>query len=271
VDSSLNSRRFCLGVTYIGARYCGWQNQGVDSGSKPSIQSVFEAVLRAITGEKNNVIASGRTDAGVSALEQVVHFDSSAVHLTSEMLIPAMNSNLPPDIRILWAKEVEGTFHAQRSAIKKQYSYYYLTGPCALPEWRYRTTWIRHSLDVGRMHVAAHQLVGEHDFLAFQGRKAASSKSTVRTIFEADVTSLGAPSILGESVGRSGHELIRVRLVGSGFLKQMVRSIAGTLREIGENRRSPESIDELIRSKNRSEVGVTAIASGLWLERVWYP
>ncbi len=269
--SSLSSRRFFLGVTYIGARYCGWQNQGIDSGPKPSIQSVFEQVLRDITGELNHVIASGRTDAGVNALEQVVHFDSEATHLHTDMLIPAMNSKLPPDVRILWAKEVPQELHAQRSAIKKQYSYYFLTGPCALPEWRYRTTWVRHSLDWKRMHEAAQQLIGEHDFLAFQGRKATPSKSTVRTIFEADVTTLGMPTILGDASGRSHHELIRVRVVGSGFLKQMVRGIAGTLREVGENRRTPNSIEELILSKNRSEVGVTAIASGLWLERVWYP
>lgn len=269
--SSLSSRRFFLGVTYIGARYCGWQNQGVDSGDKPSIQSVFEQVLREITGERNHVIASGRTDAGVNALEQVVHFDSGAPHIRPEMLIPAMNSKLPSDVRILWAKEVTQDLHAQRSAIRKQYSYYYLTGPCALPEWRYRTTWVRHNLDFRRMNEAAERLVGEHDFLAFQGRKAAPSKSTVRTIFEADVTSLGVPQILGDATGRDQHELIRIRFVGSGFLKQMVRSLAGTLREVGENRRTPKSVEELILSKNRSEVGVTAIASGLWLERVWYP
>ena len=268
-DSFLSSKKkYAIGVTYIGARYCGWQNQ---PGDRPSVQSMIELCLSEICKTKMIVTASGRTDAGVNAVEQVIHFSTDSKSVSAEMLVPAMNSQLPEDVRVLWAKPVSEDFHAQRSAIRKQYSYYYLTGPCALPEWRHRTTWIRSSLDVQAMNHAIQALIGRKDFRVFQGRKAAPLKSTIRTIFEAEVTEMPSVGILGSDTGRPHHKIIRIRLVGNGFLKQMVRSIAGTLREVGEGRRPTTAIADLLSGGKRSEVGVTAAPHGLWLERVDYP
>jgi len=271
VDSYLNSestRKFAAGIAYLGRGYIGWQTQ-MKAPAKPSIQEMVEEVFHSILSEKTRVVASGRTDAGVNAIEQVVHFRVHQMKFTPEILVNAFNSRLPKDIRVLWVKQVSQDFHAQRSAIKKQYSFFYLHGPVYLPEWQNRAVWMRHQLDVPKMHEAVQTLVGEHDFKVFQASGADPKKSTVRTIFEADCTSL--PLSEFPLFTRDDYCLTRIRLVGSGFLKQMVRSIAGTLREIGENKRPVTNFIDLMQSQNRQALGTTAQPDGLWLERVWYP
>jgi tRNA pseudouridine38-40 synthase len=158
-------------------------------------------------------------------------------------------------------------FHAQRSAQKKQYSYFFQQGSCALPHLEPFSWWIRKTLDQDAMREALGYLVGEHDFKPFQA-KGAKVGTTVRTIIEAQVVyePLQFPGMGGDRFG-----FVRVRLLGTGFLKQMVRGIAGTLLEIGENRRPASDMKEILDTLDRSAVGQTAPARALWLERVWYP
>lgn len=222
--------------------------------------------------ERIALVGSGRTDSGVHAVGQVAHFilnkqwDPGVLHR-------AMNSRLRnevPDIQVLAVQPVSHEFHAQQSADKKQYSYYFQQGPCALPHLEPFSWWIHRRLDRAAMQRALDKLQGEHDFKPFQ---AAGSKPgpTVRMIFEAEIhwEALRIPESL-DVVGGIPLGFVRIRLVGSGFLKQMVRGIAGTLLEVGEGRRAPESIDEILTTQNRRKVGPTAPARALWLEKVWY-
>jgi tRNA pseudouridine38-40 synthase len=267
--------KYAATLSYLGASYCGWQKQkeGV-SGGKPSIQETVEAVLSKMTGEKVSVVASGRTDSGVHAIGQFIHFVIKEKEWKKEILQRGLNGLLPRDISVLQVRSVNLNFHAQRSAEKKQYSYYFQQGSCALPHLEPFSWWIRKELDLVSMSRGLNFLLGEHDFKPFQA-SGAKPGPTVRKILEAEVTLEPIPFPLGwrpefqEISQRWG--LIRIRIVGTGFLKQMVRGIAGTLLQIGEGRRPDSCIREILESKDRSLVGPTAPARALWLEKVWYP
>ena len=267
-------QKFAARISYLGTRYCGWQKQhGSAAEGGPSIQSCVEQVLESIVNEPVSVVASGRTDAGVHASGQVVHFLLKRREWTAEVLRRALNSRLPPSIRVLKVQPVSIEFHAQKSALKKQYSYYFQQGAASHAPVEAHSWWIHRYLNQKAMQEALSELVGKHDFLPFQAR-GAKVKTTVREILEAQVEwiplPLGYPGawVLPGDSGAFGF--IRVRLVGTGFLKQMVRGIAGTLLEIGEGRRSVHSIQEILKTQDRSLVGPTAPARALWLEQVWY-
>jgi tRNA pseudouridine38-40 synthase len=266
-------------ISYVGTSFCGWQKQlrpteKQASRDKPSVQSVIEKSLSQITEEEVTVVGSGRTDSGVHAVGQVIHFVLRKKEWSTEILNRGLNSLLPMSIQVLSVKPVAIEFHAQRSAVRKQYSYYFQQGSCALPHLEPLSWWIRKKLDLEAMSEALQQLVGEHDFKPFQ---ASGSKpgSTVRQILEADVTrvAVGFPlGILGPTeIETRGMSLVRVRVMGTGFLKQMVRGIAGTLLQVGESRRPSSCMKEILTQQDRSLVGPTAPARALWLERVWYP
>jgi tRNA pseudouridine38-40 synthase len=216
------------------------------------------------------IVGSGRTDAGVNALGQVAHFRLPSDRFSMEVIRRGLNSLLPRDIRIMEAMSVDESFHAQKSALKKQYSYFFLQGPSDLPQWRDQAWWIHRRLDVEAMQAAVVSLIGEHDFRVFQASGGNPGKTTIRTLLEAEVVRLPMPAFPGRDLGEAGYDMIRVRLVGTGFLKQMVRGIAGTLLQIGEKHRKPSEMGDLLRTGNRHAVGPTAPAKGLTLERVWY-
>ena len=267
-------------IAFEGTSFCGWQRQTAGmSGpnSERSVQNTIELGLSKMTSEKVSVVASGRTDSGVHASGMVIHFRLHEREWNPDSLFQGMNSLLRPAIRVLAVQKVPDDFNAQRSAVQKQYSYYFQQGSCPLPHLDPYTWWIRKRLDIDAMNRAIQPLIGEHDFKVFQ---AAGSrvKTSVRTILEAEVVrqeiSFPGFSPVGEVLHKGASPdffLVRVRLVGTGFLKQMVRSIAGTLLEIGEGRRPADSIETLLRTSIRADVGMTASARGLWLERVDYP
>jgi tRNA pseudouridine38-40 synthase len=257
-------------VSYRGTRYCGWQKQkGSAAEGEPSIQETIEKALTRITGEEASAVGSGRTDSGVHAAGQVVHFVLKKKRWDCGILRKGLNSQLHRSIRVLALQEAPIEFHSQRSAEKKQYSYYFQQGPCEAPQIEPFSWWISRKLDLEAMDQAVKHLVGRHDFKPFQ---ASGSKPgpTVREILEAEVTRepiLFPGSAIWPGVG---CHLVRVRVVGTGFLKQMVRGIAGTLLQVGDGRRGPECMREILESMDRSKVGPTAPARALWLERVWY-
>lgn len=265
--------KYAFRVAYLGKNYCGWQRQskgGPESPTLPAIQELIEDALSRVVDEKVVIIGSGRTDAGVNSVGQVAHFRTNNTKLNTDNLKRGMNTFLPPDIRIMRVDPVAEDFHAQRSAVKKQYSYYFQQGPSVLPHLADTTWWIHRTLDFQAMNEAVSYLVGEHDFKPFQASDANPLKSTVREILEAEVIREEMPHFPGADLGEEGYSIIRVRLVGTGFLKQMVRGIAGTLLKIGEGKRKPQEMLEILQKMDRSLVGTTAPPKGLTLERVWY-
>lgn len=272
--------KYSLILSYLGTDFCGWQKQktiqGEDSQSsqKTSIQETLEKVILRMTKETVSIVGSGRTDSGVHAIGQVAHFVLKEKNWDIQILHRGLNSLLPISVQVLKVQQVPLSFHAQRNAVKKQYSYYFQQGPCAIPHLTPLSWWIKKPLDVDAMSKALHALVGEHDFKPFQG---AGSKpgSTVRTILEADVTRIPVPFPLGvPGLAKALNEemsMVRVRVLGTGFLKQMVRGIAGTLLQVGESRREVACMHEILEKCDRSLVGPTAPARALWLEQVWYP
>lgn len=267
-------QKYAARVSYVGTGFCGWQRQsGSAAGGDPSIAALIEETLRGIVSEKVSVIGSGRTDSGVHASGQVIHFILRERLWEPEILKRALNSRLPPVIRVIHVAPVPIDFHAQRSALKKQYSYYFQQGSCALPLCEPYSWWIHRRLDQGAMQRALDHLVGEKDFKVFQSR-GAKPGPTVRRILEAQVEwvplPLGLPGVWVAPAAGQEFGFVRVKLIGTGFLKQMVRSICGTLLQVGEGRRDPDSFAELIRSQRRQDVGPTAPGRALWLEQVWY-
>jgi len=257
-------------LSYTGTDYCGWQRQKEASGSAPSVQGTVEAALQQITREESSVVGSGRTDSGVHALGQVAHFVLKNREWEPRILLKGFNAVLPTSVRVIDIRPVPLDFHAQRSAERKQYSYYFQQGPSTIPHLEPLSWWIQKRLNLEAMNAALADLVGEHDFKPFQS-SGARPGPTVRKILEAEAIfePIGFPG--GGLAGGYQIGFVRIRILGTGFLKQMVRGIAGTLLQVGENRRDPGCIREILESGDRFKVGPTAPARALWLERVWYP
>jgi tRNA pseudouridine38-40 synthase len=278
--------KYSVLLSYVGTRFCGWQKQlGTSANQRPSIQATVEEALLKMTGESVSVVGSGRTDAGVHALGQVAHFVLKSKNWDARVLHRGLNGLLRSKIQVVEVHSVPLEFHAQRTALKKQYSYYFQQGGCALPFLEPYTWWIQKPLNLKSMAEALQSLQGTHDFKAFRA-SGAQPGSTIRSLLELEVSCLpinqgcGIHSSFFCSSSEPGHSstvmsypffLVRMRVVGTGFLKQMVRGIAGTLLQIGEGRRSPLAFQEILAQSDRSLVGPTAPARALWLEQVWYP
>ena len=218
------------------------------------MQDALEPALAAIAGAPISTIAAGRTDRGVHARCQVVHFDTDAARPGSAW-VRGVNAHLPDSVGVLWAREVGGEFHARYSARSRTYVYRLLNRAVrpAL-EARY-VGWFHLPLDVAAMKAAAALLVGEHDFSAFRSSEC-QAKSPVRTIYEL--------SLSGDS------ETISFFIRANAFLHHMVRNIVGTLVYVGKGQRPPEWVKEILLSKNRSNAAPTFGPEGLYLEKVEY-
>jgi tRNA pseudouridine38-40 synthase len=244
-------RNFKIVVEYDGAAYCGWQRQhnGV------SIQQTLEEAIELITGEKVTIIGSGRTDAGVHAINQTANFKSNT-GLAEEKLFRGINSVLPQDIVVKEVKEVSLAFHAQRDVQSKVYVYRICNQRLRPVLGRNYFWFIRFPLDVERMGQAAQYLPGTHDFSCFCAT-GTDVQDRVRTIMDIKLSS-----------GSDG--LIEITVEAKGFLKYMVRNIVGTLVEVAQGKRKPEDMKDIIDSRNRNSAGVTAPAYGLFLKEVKY-
>jgi len=244
-------RNFKMTVEYDGSAYCGWQRQ--ENGT--SIQQLLEEAIKLITGQKVAVIGSGRTDAGVHALNQVGSFRCST-KLPVNKIFMGMNSVLPPDIVVKELEEVADEFHALRDVKSKVYVYK-ICNQRLRPALGRNYFWhIRFPLDIGRMKKASKFLIGTHDFSCFCAT-GTDVKDRVRTIIDIEI--------------KTGDEgLIEIKVEAKGFLKYMVRNIIGTLVEVGRGKRKPEEMKPIIESRDRTIAGVTAPACGLFLKEVKY-
>ena len=243
-------RRIQLIVEYDGTNYAGWQRQA----NALAVQQVLEEKLNKLTGERIVVHGASRTDAGVHALGQSAHFDTAS-RIPGEKFSYALNALLPRDIRVRESRDVPSDFHARFSTKGKRYRYLFWDAPHAGALNRNTHAHSIYPLDVQKMQAEAEALIGTHDFAAFAA-SGSVVKDTVRTIWRADVT-------------RDGHE-VKLIVEGSGFLYNMVRIIAGTLRDVGSGKLEPGALRRAIETGNRLDLGVTAPAHGLTLMKVYY-
>lgn len=251
---------FRLTLAYDGTGYCGWQAQPRGG----SIQQRLAAAILDITAESAVVHGSGRTDAGVHALGQVAHVRLAA-RLPAGNLLKALNARLPPEIRVLAAAQVDDSFHARHNALAKAYRYRWFRGPVC-PPFLYR--YVHHypyPLDEAAMAAAAEQFLGRHDFtsLAAAGDRRAEAARAAGQVPDA------TREIFRCALARRGEELV-LEVTGSGFLRHMVRNIAGLLIEAGRHRRTVADIPALLAARDRRRAGPTAPARGLCLVEVFY-
>ncbi|MGD9724056.1 MAG: tRNA pseudouridine(38-40) synthase TruA [Pirellulales bacterium] len=244
---------FKLTLAYDGTNYCGWQVQP----GQATLQATLEQTLERITGESMRVFASGRTDAGVHALGQVVSF-TSHTHLSPSVLQKALNAELPHDMAVVAAEQVADGFHATRDAVGKRYRYTIEDGPTRDVFARQYVWHHRSRLDAQIMHRAAQALVGRHDFSSFESA-GSERESSVRTIFEIRVARDAAAA-----------DRLSIEVAGDGFLYNMVRAIVGTLVDVGRGERTEAWPGEVLAARDRRAAGRTAPAQGLCLVRVDY-
>ena len=243
-------RNIKLLIEYDGKDFNGWQKQP----NKLNIQGEIERAIEEVTGEKVDLIASGRTDAGVHALGQVANFKIEK-NIPVEKIPYALNSKLKKSIRIKEAEEVPEKFHSRYTCKKKTYRYVINNSIQGTAIYRNLQYHFPEKLDEEKMNEAAQYLVGEHDFKSFKA-SGTSSKSSVRTIYDAKVT-------------RSG-ELVTIELTGNGFLYNMVRIIAGTLVDVGTYKIEPIDVKNILEVKDRLKAGKTLPPTGLYLVKVEY-
>ncbi len=244
-------RNIKLVIEYDGKDFNGWQKQP----NKPNIQGSIEQAIEQITGEKIELLASGRTDRGVHALGQVANFKTNS-NIPIEKFAIAINSHLKKSVLIKSAQEVPQNFHSRLSCKQKKYRYVINNSKEGSAIYRNLETHIPIKLNVDKMKQAIQYFEGEHDFKAFRA-SGTSSKSSVRTIYKAEII-------------EQAKERIWIELTGNGFLYNMVRIIAGTLVEVGLGKIKPEEIPIILREKERKKAGKTLPPQGLYLVNVHY-
>ncbi|MFQ5733899.1 MAG: tRNA pseudouridine(38-40) synthase TruA [Planctomycetaceae bacterium] len=287
-------RNIRLTLAYDGTNYVGWQVQP----NGPTVQAELETAIRKLTGETLRVTASGRTDSGVHALGQVANFHT-ACSIPAEKFCPALEGLLPRDIAVRHADEVPADFHATYSARRKRYRYVILNHRRPYPFLRNYVLRVAQPLDVDAMQAAAEELIGTHDFRSFESQFGTCAGSE-RTVMEAawgraaewplwDVrkprrlpgetaatqpTADGGrsfkpePEVLAGS--RTGGDFLSFDIVADGFLYNMVRSIVGTLLNVGRGRWTPRDVRHILEKRDRADAGETAPAHGLYLVSVDY-
>lgn len=244
-------QRIALGIEYDGANYSGWQRQR----HKSSIQEQLEKAISVIANDVTPIFCAGRTDAGVHASGQVIHFDVNRER-EDHVWIRGVNAHLPADIRVLWSKRVINTFDARRSALSRRYCFIIINRSVSPGILNRSMTWVMASLDVTLMQEGAQYLLGNHDFSAFRAAQC-QAKSAIRTLHSLKV--------------QRYNEYVVIDITANAFLHHMVRNIAGSLIAVGQKKYTPRWIEEVLHSKDRRCAGITAPPHGLYLVQVNYP
>jgi tRNA pseudouridine38-40 synthase len=243
--------RIALGIEYAGCRYYGWQRQDIS----PTVQEVLETALSEIADEEIRVICAGRTDTGVHALQQVVHFETTSQRESQAWLL-GTNAKLPKDIAVTWMLNVDDEFHARFSAENRTYQYLILNRRARPAVFNGLVTWEYKKLDFERMKQASLCLLGEHDFSSYRAA-ACQANSPVRTIHQLEINKSG--------------DWYLMTITANAFLHHMVRNIAGVLMAIGKGKREVDWASEVLAAKDRTAAGVTASPHGLYLTDIKYP
>ena len=243
--------RIALGIEYDGTSYNGWQRQKTGLG----VQQRVEEALAIVANEDVEVVCAGRTDTGVHASGQVIHFDSRSERSKRGWLLGA-NTNLPADIAVIWAQPVDDDFHARFSATARRYRYLILNRLQRSALHRDRAWWVYEPLDAVRMHEAAQHLVGKHDFSAFRAA-GCQAKTAVREISHIAVSRC--------------DDWLTLEVTANAFLQHMVRNITGTLAAVGQGEQEIDWIATVLESRDRKAGGIAAPPHGLTLVGVDYP
>ena len=238
-------------LEYDGSRFSGWQRQE----QARTVQAVVEEALSKVADESIQVTVAGRTDAGVHAAGQVIHFDTSAAR-SDYSWVRGTNSNLPSEVALLWAAPVDDGFHARFSATGRHYHYLILNRAIRPTYLAQRVTHEYRLLDVASMREAAQHLLGEHDFTSFRATEC-QAKSPVRELRGLDVTRHG--------------DMIHIHAHANAFLQHMVRNIAGVLMTVGAGEHESSWVKEVLEARDRRAGGVTAAPDGLYLREIEYP
>lgn len=244
--------RYALAIDYQGQRYCGWQRQKHSA----SVQEAVETALGKIASHPVTVVCAGRTDTGVHAQAQIVHFDTDAVRPDRAWTF-GTNTHLANDISVHWVGRVPDSFHARFSALTRSYRYSILNRAGRSGILHDRTGWVCHPLEVDRMREAAAQLVGKHDFSSFRSASC-QAPHAVREIHSLTINR------------RAGH-LITVEVVGNAFLHNMIRILVGSLIKVGLGERPVDWIGELVEARDRTLAGTTVTPAGLCFLQPTYP
>jgi tRNA pseudouridine38-40 synthase len=242
--------RIAIGVEYDGQHYSGWQSQAEGC----TVQDTLQHALSQIAGETISVIAAGRTDTGIHALEQVVHFDTNIAR-PNMAWVRGVNTFLPHSIAVLWAHTVPEEFHARFSAQARSYRYVLANRAIRSAVQHGKVGWFHLPLDVAQMRMAAHLLVGEHDFSAFRSSQC-QAKSPLKNLSRLDIHQQG--------------DTIVFELTAGAFLHHMVRNIVGCLVYVGKGKYPPEWLGEVLAGRERSLAAPTFAPDGLYLTRIKY-
>ena len=243
--------KIALGIAYNGANYHGWQRQEKLS----SIQLHLEVALSRVADHPIQVICAGRTDSGVHAIGQVVHFDTQASRSERSWIL-GVNSYLPADIRVQWAQLMGDDFHARFSALGRRYCYVIYNNFVNSALLSKQIAWYCHPLDEQLMAQGANYLIGEHDFTSFRAMEC-QAKSPIRTIHELTIT--------------RKNKLLLIDVKANAFLHHMVRNIVGVLVAIGAKKQSPEWAETVLLARDRTQGGITAPPQGLYFISAMYP
>lgn len=242
--------RIALGVEYDGKPYCGWQSQPDGA----TVQDALQAVLSQIADEPIGIVAAGRTDTGVHALEQVVHFDTQAARPDTAW-VRGVNTLLPKSIAVRWAHPVPDEFHARFSAEGRSYRYLLVNRPVRSAVHAGRAGWYHLPLDLDAMRQGAQHLLGEHDFSAFRAAEC-QAKSPVKQMYGIDI--------------RREGDMVVFDVSANAFLHHMVRNLVGCLIYVGKGKHPPEWIAEILMLRERRLAAPTFAPDGLYLRRIQY-
>lgn len=256
-------KRIMIEVAYDGTSYCGWQIQP----NGMTVEEKLNQVLSDFLKEEIKVIGASRTDSGVHAYGNVAVFDTES-GIPPEKMCYALNSKLPEDIRIRSSRLVDSSFHPRYCLSIKTYEYHIQNCRLPIPTERFYTQLVTMPLDLNLMRKGAAYLVGRHDFASFCASGTAA-KTTVRTVRTIDIES--RPYVLYHKGAEKDDRKIIIRVIGEGFLYNMVRIIAGTLIKVGLGVYPPEHVKEIREARNRDLAGETARARGLFLKKIEYP
>lgn len=245
------SQRYALGIEYLGTHYHGWQRQA----HAESIQAHLEDALSQVADQPIELHCAGRTDAGVHATGQVVHFDTTAIREDKAWVLGS-NTHLPSDIRVHWVKKVDNDFHARFSATARQYHYWIENTQIPSAYFKHRATHHHRPLDETLMHEAAQCLLGENDFTSFRAASC-QSNTAMRNVMHCNVS--------------RQKEFVIIDIKANAFLHHMVRNIAGSLISVGDGTQSIDWFKAVFEAKDRTQAAATAAPDGLFLVKVDYP
>jgi tRNA pseudouridine38-40 synthase len=254
-------QRYAAAVEYDGGSFAGWQ---IQNGPR-TIEGELARALSAVADHRIELVCAGRTDAGVHATGQIVHFESNARRSARAWTLGA-NTCLPREISVLWVGTVPAHFHARFSALSRSYRYLLCNRPARPALWRGRAAWVQAPLDVAAMNAAAAQLLGEHDFSAFRAAEC-QSRSTVRRLDRLEVHAVAMPGAAETAAGA----LLEVTAQANAFLHHMVRNLVGLLIAVGRGAVPPAHATAVLQGRDRRRAPPTAPAEGLYLHSVEYP